>query len=178
MADDNDYGDLLWVDDDPTVLRALHDAFPGSAVAETGINALVLLRTRVVQGSPYRVMAADVVMPDMNGVELCQRARVISPRTRRALITGRFEIDAEAAVNAARASLLLRKPFDMDTVRAAIAELRQRTGDSAPKLQAVSEDVIKEAALAHQEACSELERCSVGAAASFDLPTGVIRRPR
>ena len=83
------------------------------ASCESGMAALAAL-----QAERYDLMITDLRMPGMNGIELIERARQISPSTRSILITafGTTEIEARAR-NLANA--YLPKPFSFqDFLRA------------------------------------------------------------
>ena len=85
---------------------------------ESGEAALTML-----QAERYDLMITDLRMPGMNGIELIERARQISPSTHSVLITafGTAEIEAQAR-NLANA--YLPKPFSLqDFLRAVKAAL-------------------------------------------------------
>ena len=90
-----------------------------SPVCDSGAAALAAL-----QADRYDLMITDLRMPGMNGIELIERARQISPSTRSVLITafGTAEIETRAR-NLANA--YLPKPFSLQdflrSVKAALA---------------------------------------------------------
>ena len=69
----------------------------------------------------YELVITDFEMPGMNGVELCQRLRVIAPAQKVFLATGSGYF-TPAAARRAGFSALLNKPFPLSTLQAAIAE--------------------------------------------------------
>lgn len=160
---DEPYSCVLWVDDDATVLRALQVAFPGGGYAENAYNALTLLHHHVVLGRPWSVLVTDVRMPVMDGVELCARAKTVSPRTRRVLLSAHWgDLDAERAVNEAGASAVLTKPINIEGIARVLDGLisQRRSSDSEPRLYAVDPERERAAALAHDEARHAVLACT------------------
>ncbi|AWJ86605.1 response regulator (plasmid) [Azospirillum sp. TSH58] len=117
---------ILIVDDAENVrysLRAsLEDAGYDVDEAPDGEVALAKL-----QSEAFNFIVADVWMPRLNGIDLLQRMRDISPQTPVFIITGgaaRIPIESTAAM--ARtwgADQVFYKPFDNDDL---IAAIRQR----------------------------------------------------
>ncbi len=100
------------------VLRTPQSGRYRVASCESGMAALAAL-----QAERYDLMITDLRMPGMNGIELIERARQISPSTRSVLITafGTAEIEARAR-NLANG--YLPKPFSLqDFLRAVKAAL-------------------------------------------------------
>src|SRR5438445_12029008 len=85
---------LLFVDDEPFVLRALKRTFEleGFEVvtAQRPADALELLQ----KGPGFVVIGADYRMPEMNGAEFLQRARELAPQSYRLLISAVEEFHA------------------------------------------------------------------------------------
>lgn len=70
---------LLVVDDEAMVLRLLGAKLPGlgypdADFAQSGAQALAFIKNA---GSPYSCILLDIVMPEMTGIELCERIRMI-----------------------------------------------------------------------------------------------------
>jgi DNA-binding NtrC family response regulator len=104
-------GRILIVDDEPDFVDTL-----GEVLAATGLAAETTTDPRdaldrVTRGD-YALLIADLVMPEMDGMELLRRARAASPRTDVVIVTGYGTV--EAAVEAIRsgAADFLTKPFD------------------------------------------------------------------
>ncbi len=163
MVDESPYARVLFVDDDPMVLRSFERVFPGAGYAEHGANAIVLIQHHKVLGKPWAVMVADVRMPGMDGVELCARAREISPQTRRVLLSGHWDdLDANRAVNEAGASAILTKPMNLIDIAAVIDGLlaQRRASDSSQTLRAVDPERERAADQARDEAREMLLACT------------------
>ncbi|HLO67319.1 MAG TPA: HD domain-containing phosphohydrolase [Holophaga sp.] len=117
---------VLFVDDDPLLLRALCRAFRGRfevLTATSGHEALDLL----LDSPPVSVIVADMGMPGMDGVELLQEVKSLSPDTVRIMLTGQGDqLTAIEAVNGGSVFRFLTKPCDMAALGAMVeAGIRQ-----------------------------------------------------
>ncbi len=106
---------LLAEDDDAMrgyLERALQRNGYSVATASTGREALDL-----VESGSFDLLLTDIVMPEMDGIELAQRAQALDPAPKVMFITGfaAIALQANGAVPDAR---LLSKPFHLkDLVR-------------------------------------------------------------
>lgn len=116
-------GSVLFVDDDPLILRSLHRLFLDRCevlTASSGQEALELLK----QSGPVQVAVVDHQMPGMSGVDLLRTLRQTHPDTMRIMLTGRADLPVAAdAVNQGQVYRFLTKPVDM-------AELQQRVEEA------------------------------------------------
>ena len=111
---------LLTVDDDPTVSRAVardlrrqYGAEYRVMRADSGSEALELIREVVLRGEQVAVILADYRMPRMNGVEFLEQAMDLVPQARRALLTAYADTDAAiAAINVVDVDHYLLKPWE------------------------------------------------------------------
>ncbi|SDR83703.1 thioredoxin reductase (NADPH) [Friedmanniella luteola] len=111
---------LLTVDDDPTVSRAVardlrrqYGADYRVMRADSGPEALDLIRDVVLRGEQVAVILADYRMPRMNGVEFLEQAMDLVPQARRALLTAYADTDAAiAAINVVDVDHYLLKPWE------------------------------------------------------------------
>jgi thioredoxin reductase (NADPH) len=111
---------LLTVDDDPTVSRAVARDLRrqyGSEYrimrADSGAEALELIREVVLRGEQIAVILADYRMPRMNGVEFLEQAMDLVPQARRALLTAYADTNAAiAAINVVDVDHYLLKPWE------------------------------------------------------------------
>ncbi len=125
---------LLVVDDDPSVREALELVLDlngfGVSTATDGAEAI---RTLAVDRPDAVVL--DVLMPGLDGLEVCRRMRAIGDRTPVLMLTARAEVSERVAGLEAGADDYLVKPFDLDELAARIrALLRRRAGTGAPLL--------------------------------------------
>jgi DNA-binding response OmpR family regulator len=124
---------MLVVDDDlvarRTLVGALQTAFAKPESAENGETALAL-----TLGKPFDVIFLDVVMPDMNGFELCKKIRAAVPNrfTPVVFVTGQSDFDARAQMSRNGGDDLMGKPFLTSelTVKALTFALRGRLRQS------------------------------------------------
>ncbi len=120
---------MLVVDDDLVARRALvgalQTAFKKPESAESGEAALVLTLDK-----PFDVIFLDVVMPGMDGFELCKKIRETGPNraTPVLFVTGQSDFDARAQMSRNGGDDLLGKPFLTSeiTVRGLAFALRGR----------------------------------------------------
>ena len=105
---------LLVVDDDSTVRRVLKVSFERAGfrvlVAEHGVDALGQMETA---GEPVALVLTDVVMPEMGGVALAERALAQVPPPKVILMSG-FNHTAERLVVAGQTPKFVQKPFKID----------------------------------------------------------------
>jgi signal transduction histidine kinase len=105
---------VLVVEDEPSVRRYVSDALARfgyqTVVAETPTEALEL----VAQSTPaFNLLLTDVVLPEMSGMHLAQRATKLLPGLRVVFMSG--HIDPRGGQVALPAgAMLLRKPFPPD----------------------------------------------------------------
>lgn len=107
---------ILLAEDDEVMRSYLDRALSRSgydvATAATGGDALDLL-----QSGTFDLLLTDIVMPEMDGIELAQRAQAMDPAPKVMFITG-FAAVALQASDAVPDARLLSKPFHLkDLVR-------------------------------------------------------------
>jgi DNA-binding NtrC family response regulator len=118
---------VLFVDDDPTFLTLVERALQNEPwrVLTTGepLRALPLVEWEGVD-----VLVADIMMPQVDGVELLVRARELFPCIPRLVLSGAADADrALRAINDAGVFRFLRKPLDIPELRRAVgAALHER----------------------------------------------------
>lgn len=114
---------VLCVDDEPGLLRSLRWLLRGQyevALAGSGADALALL-----SAENFDVVISDQRMPGMTGTELLARARQVSPRSIRLLLTGYSDFNAVlSSVNDSEVFRFISKPWDNQ-------KLLETVGDAA-----------------------------------------------
>jgi two-component system, LuxR family, response regulator FixJ len=99
------------LDDDSSVLNSLRELLDSDGFeARTFDNPYQFLA--YAQEHPVKLAVLDVWMPEMNGVEVQERLRELSPDTRVIIITAREEPAIRTAAMEAGAFGFLGKPFD------------------------------------------------------------------
>ncbi|MCS7091689.1 MAG: response regulator [Verrucomicrobiota bacterium] len=113
---------ILVVDDEALVCEAmaLMLAFDGHQVqtASNGVEALNCLAK-----SPFDLVITDYAMPEMRGDELAKQVALLYPRIPVVMITAHAEVLAANNVPLPGVSLVLSKPFMLDTLRNAIEQV-------------------------------------------------------
>ncbi len=113
---------LLAEDDDSMrvyLARALEKVGYDVKAVDRGTAALPLLDTE-----RFDLLLTDIVMPEMDGIELAQRAAVIAPDMRVMFITG-FAAVALKAGSTAPTAKVLSKPFHLRDLVAEVDRLFQ-----------------------------------------------------
>jgi two-component system response regulator MprA len=117
---------VLIVDDEPAVVTALERALRTDgyeiAVARDGRQALAALAA----GRPDLVVL-DVMMPGVDGLEVCRRLRASGDRTPVLMLTARDGIDDRVDGLDAGADDYLPKPFALRELRARVRALLRRS---------------------------------------------------
>jgi DNA-binding NtrC family response regulator len=144
---------VLCVDDEPGLLRSLRWLLRGQyevAVASSGFDGLALL-----SAENFDVVISDQRMPGMTGTEFLERAREVSPRSIRLLLTGYSDFNAVlSSVNDSEVFRFISKPWDnqklLDTVgdAAKVARMTQASWvDFQDTVSAEGSDVFHESVL-------------------------------
>lgn len=113
---------VLLVDDDPLILGSLQRAHGRRFHVHTACGGPAGLRALERDG-PFAVVVADNRMPLVDGLEVLDEARRISPDTTRIMLTGETCLEAAmAAVNRGSVFRFLTKPCAPQDVAAAIED--------------------------------------------------------
>lgn len=103
---------ILLAEDDESMrtflARAIERAGYEVIAVDRGTAALPL----IAQGG-YDLLLTDIVMPEMDGIELAQRAAALAPDMRVVFITGFAAVALSRASAAAPKSRVLSKPFHL-----------------------------------------------------------------
>ena len=113
---------LLAEDDDSMrayLARALERSGYQVVAVDRGTAALPLIETEV-----FDLLLTDIVMPEMDGIELAQKAAAIAPDMRVMFITG-FAAVALKAGKASPSAKILSKPFHLRDLVAEVDRLFQ-----------------------------------------------------
>lgn len=130
---DNEKHELLLVDDDLDLIEVLRTALVDDGrfevrIANNGFDAGMMVKE-------YRpeIIVLDVMLPDINGKEVCQRVRGDSTleEVRIVCISGMVEADKIEELKAAGADDFLQKPFAVEDLISMICHQLQIENDSA-----------------------------------------------
>ena len=118
---------ILIVEDDPRIhqslaedLRRQHHAVD---VVEDGLTGLNFACTDV-----HDVILLDILLPGLDGLELCRRLRAGKSKALILMITARDEVDDKVGALDAGADDYLVKPFDLAELSARIRAVSRRQG--------------------------------------------------
>lgn len=115
----------LIVDDDEELVELIRDVFDADGrfdvrVANNGFDAGMMVKE-------YKpdIIVLDVMLPDINGKEVCQRVRSDSSLddVRIVCISGMVEADKIDDLKEAGADEFMQKPFEVDSLFARVCEL-------------------------------------------------------
>ena len=125
---------ILVVDDEPAVRRALERALRldsyGVELAADGEQALDRLAEH-----PVDAVVLDVMMPGLDGLEVCRRMRSAGDRTPVLMLTARDAIDDRVLGLDVGADDYLVKPFALRELQARLRALLRRAGDDGEALE-------------------------------------------
>ncbi|ELP31114.1 response regulator [Rhodopirellula baltica] len=111
---------ILLVDDDYSLLNTLKRNLSFDfevTTCESGPEALACIK----KSDPFSVIMVDMRMPGMEGTEVIQKARLISPNSVYLMLTGNQDLTtAMEAVNEGQVFRFLNKPCQMSDIKAAI----------------------------------------------------------
>jgi two-component system copper resistance phosphate regulon response regulator CusR len=120
---------ILVVEDDPEVseflLRVLREAAWAADAARNGEEALAALAAR-----EYDLAILDVGLPDIDGFEVCRRARARGDRTPVLVLTARNAVNDRVRGLDAGADDYLAKPFAVNELLARLRALARRPAAS------------------------------------------------
>src|SRR6201995_2655177 len=128
---------VLVVDDEPAVRRALERALRldnhAVTLAEDGEQAL-----DVLAGGTTDAVILDILMPKLDGLEVCRRLRKAGDRTPVLMLTARDAIDDRVEGLDVGADDSLVKPFALRELQARLRALLRRATDGVPEGEALS----------------------------------------
>jgi two-component system response regulator MprA len=143
---------VLVVDDDPAVRESLKRALRlegyDVALAADGAEALVAADD---SGSEPDAIVLDVLMPNVDGLEVCRTLRRKGSRVPVLMLTARDEVQDRVAGLDAGADDYVVKPFALEELLARVRALLRRAGDEAV-------DVLRFADLELDPATREVRR--------------------
>jgi len=122
---------LLVVDDDPAVTSLLRRGFTYEGyeviTAGSGTEALTLARDR-----PPALVVLDIMMPEMDGLEVCRRLRAADPALPVLLLTAKDAPADQIAGLERGADDYVTKPFSFEILAARVRALLRRREEGQP----------------------------------------------
>ena len=115
---------ILVVDDEPAIQDILTWALSaeGYRVTTAGNGEEALAR---VESEEFDVIVTDIVMPGIDGLEVLERSRVLSPRAAVIVMTAYAALETAIAALRRGASDYLEKPFSVDLLKERVQRLLQ-----------------------------------------------------
>jgi CheY-like chemotaxis protein len=125
-------GYILVVDDEPMIVDTLRMELHGTMdrdiqvlAANSGEEALTIIREEMAQGSYPAVAVVDYLMYPMRGSELLEHIEALTPATRKIMLTGQADLEAvKKVMSSVRLYRYMEKPWrsmDMElTIREAL----------------------------------------------------------
>jgi two-component system response regulator MprA len=122
---------ILVVDDEPAVRDSLDRALrlEGYEVGLAGDGAEAL---EAIAGDSPDAVVLDLMMPRVDGLEVCRRMRAAGDRTPVLVLTARDAVSDRVKGLDVGADDYLVKPFALDELLARLRALLRRSGESAP----------------------------------------------
>lgn len=121
---------IICVDDETTILRSLKAELKEAIgkdylieIAESGEDALALLKELLEEGYEVPLIISDHIMPAMKGDELLKRVHLLSPETLKVMLTGQADLEAVAnAINYANLYRYIAKPWQSEDLKLTVTE--------------------------------------------------------
>ena len=149
-APDASKATLLIVDDEEGPRQSLRIVFKNDytvLLATNGMDAIELVKT-----NPVNVVVLDIMMLGLSGVETLKEIKLIAPSVEVIMLTAFETIETARQALRHGASDYLNKPFDITTMRAAVAHAAQKHR-AALEFKRSNDDLqmLQEALEAHRE---------------------------
>ena len=132
---------ILYVDDNEwsrTVFAKTVRSFVAVDLADSPEHAFEMLRAR-----PYSIVVTDLLLPGMDGIDLCVTVRRRFPKVRRILVTAYGDLETAAdAINRGGISHFVTKPWKADFLVHAIREILTRV-ELERTVESLQEDIRK-----------------------------------
>lgn len=114
---------ILVADDDDDLREFVVELLTNAGANVASVRSGAELLARLGEGERYDLVIADMLMPWLTGLQVTSSVREAGLSVPVILITGADVASLEARVDSLDRTVLLRKPFDPDQLRAAIGQL-------------------------------------------------------
>jgi DNA-binding response OmpR family regulator len=115
---------VLVADDDPDLLAAVAEALTEAGFDVARVRSGAGLLDRLTTDGPFDLIVTDISMPWMDGLKTLRSIRAAGLTTPVVVMTASDDELIPARVQAlGRDAVLLQKPFDFDTLTAAVRRL-------------------------------------------------------
>ena len=126
---------ILVVDDEQPLRDALERALKVEHYeVETVENGALALERMKTAGNEIDALVLDVLMPGIDGLEVCRRLRASGDKTPVLMLTARVEVEDRVAGLDAGADDYVTKPFDLEELLARLRALLRRAGSPSDQV--------------------------------------------
>jgi two-component system response regulator MprA len=126
---------ILVVDDEQPLREALERALKvENYEIETLENGALALERMKNAGNEIDAIVLDVLMPGIDGLEVCRRLRAAGDKTPVLMLTARVEVEDRVAGLDAGADDYVTKPFDLEELLARLRALLRRAGSPSDQV--------------------------------------------
>ncbi|HEY5478926.1 MAG TPA: response regulator transcription factor [Gaiellaceae bacterium] len=126
---------ILVVDDEQPLREALERALKVERYeVETLENGALALERMKIAGNEIDAVVLDVLMPGIDGLEVCRRLRASGDKTPVLMLTARIEVEDRVAGLDAGADDYVTKPFDLEELLARLRALLRRAGSPSDQV--------------------------------------------
>jgi len=160
-------GHVLLVDDEESILK-----FSGRLLEQRGYQVDVALSGAAalqrLESGDIDILATDLMMPGMDGVELIGRAKEICPELQCMMMTGHGEIESAVLAMERGAFNYLLKPIEIDALDAVLKIGMERVGLIATRKWVEEENARLSSAVEHSSEAMVI--CGTGFEVSYINP--------
>ena len=126
---------ILVVDDEQPLRDALARALRSERYdVEAVPNGEIALERLKTAGNEIDAIVLDVLMPGIDGLEVCRRLRALGDKTPVLMLTARVEVEDRVAGLDAGADDYVTKPFDLEELLARLRALLRRAGSPSDQV--------------------------------------------
>jgi two-component system response regulator MprA len=126
---------ILVVDDEQPLREALERALKVERYeVETLENGALALERMKTGSNEIDAVVLDVLMPGIDGLEVCRRLRASGDKTPVLMLTARIEVEDRVAGLDAGADDYVTKPFDLEELLARLRALLRRAGSPSDQV--------------------------------------------
>ena len=134
---------ILVVDDEQPLREALERALKVEHYeVETLENGALALERMKSAGNEIDAIVLDVLMPGVDGLEVCRRLRAMGDKTPVLMLTARVEVEDRVSGLDAGADDYVTKPFDLEELLARLRALLRRAGSPGDQVLRFAELVL------------------------------------
>ncbi|MBR6163251.1 response regulator transcription factor [bacterium] len=133
---------LLVVDDDDDIRELLEfDLSHSGYIVDSARDGQEALEKAL--NNSYDIVLLDVMMPKMNGYEVCKRLRAVKPNLPILMLTAKGTIQDKTTGFNSGVDDYIVKPFDVQEVVLRVRALLRRNPNNNPQAQDLSKEVLK-----------------------------------